>query len=201
MADNKRAAHNEASGSTQNVARENTGPEFSVPVDIRALHDAPKQMSASADECAALATRFGLEAIHNLTATISYHAVGETIIAKGALSADIIQQCVISLEPFASTVAQDFAISFCPAQAMQGILAEGEAAEEESFEIEADDCDIMPYKEGRFDIGEAVAQTFALALDPFPRGPDAEQIAQKHGLVTEMPKDNPFAVLQQLKKN
>lgn len=199
-------AHNKAGDASQNTGqentgRENTGPEFSAPVDIRALHDAPKQLAASADECAALAARFGLEAIHSLTATISYHAEGETIIAKGALSADIIQQCVISLEPFASTIAQDFAIGFCPAQAMQAILAEGEAAEEDSFEIEADDCDIMPYKDGRFDIGEAVAQTFALALDPFPRGPDAEQVAQKHGLVTEVPKDNPFAVLQQLKKD
>ena len=196
MADNKQAAHDEAPN-----APDAKPPEFSVPVDIRALHDAPQQLAASTDECAALAIRFGLEAIQSLTADIAYHAEGETIIAKGALSADIMQQCVISLEPFACMIAQDFAISFCPAQAMQAILAEGEAAEEDSFEIEADDCDIMPYTDGRFDIGEAVAQTLALALNPFPRGPDADKIAQKHGLVTEVPKDNPFAVLQQLKKD
>jgi uncharacterized metal-binding protein YceD (DUF177 family) len=196
MADNKQAAQEGASDGPEDNA-----PEFSVPVDIRKLYDAPKHLKAQANERTALATRFGLEAINSLTAAIAYHAQGETIIAKGALSADIMQQCVISLESFASTIRQDFTISFCPAESMQAILAEGEAAEEESFEIEADDCDIMPYADGRFDIGEAVAQTLALALDPFPRGPDAEQIAQKHGLVTEVPKDNPFAVLQQLKKD
>lgn len=198
-------AHKEATAHID-AAKAANAPEFSVPVDIRKLYDAPKKLAANADECAALAARFGLEAINSLTACIGYHEEGKTIIAKGTLSADIIQQCVISLEPFASTVTQDFAIGFCPAQTMQAIFAEGEAAEgeaagEPSFEIEADDCDIMPYEDGRFDIGEAVAQTFALALNPFPRGPDAEQVAQKHGLVTAVPKDNPFAVLQQLKKD
>ena len=173
--------------------------EYSVVVDIRQLSDAPTKISATAQERAALAKRFDIIDIEELSATIGYRHDDVAVIATCRLSADIVQQCVVSLEPFSTKITHDFSIVFQPVETVSDLPEQDAESGDDSFEIDSDDCDVMTYADGRFDIGEAVAQTLALELDPFPRGPNAEDVAKAHGLVTEVPKDNPFAMLEQLK--
>jgi hypothetical protein len=48
------------------------------------------------------------------------------------------------------------------------------------------------------DVGEAVAQSLALALDPYPRAPDAEAALKEAGVTSEA-ETGPFAALAALK--
>ncbi|MCX7864669.1 MAG: DUF177 domain-containing protein, partial [Novosphingobium sp.] len=59
--------------------------------------------------------------------------------------------------------------------------------------IDADACDEIDYAGLPIDIGEAVAQSLALAIDPYATGPAAEQA--RTALVSERD-SNPFAGLK-----
>ena len=59
------------------------------------------------------------------------------------------------------------------------------ALPEEEIELSADACDEIDYTGLTFDLGEALAQTLALAIDPFAQGPDADRARVQHGLAGE----------------
>jgi len=50
-----------------------------------------------------------------------------------------------------------------------------------------------------FDLGEAVAQTLALAIDPYATRPESERV-RKEGVVSDEAASGPFAALAALKK-
>jgi len=66
------------------------------------------------------------------------------------------------------------------------------------IEVGAEDLDGMEYTGGAFDLGEALAQDLALAVDPFATGPAAERARQEAGLAGEAV-SGPFAALAALK--
>ncbi len=81
--------------------------------------------------------------------------------ASGRLRARVVQTSVVSLEPFAAEIAEDFACAFVPAGT-------------ETDEIDPETEDELPYEGGVLDLGEAAAEQLALALDPYPRAPGEE---------------------------
>ena len=84
---------------------------------------------------------------------------------------------------------QDFAVRFVGPEAMP---------DAEEVELSAEDCDIMDHDGQAIDIGEAVAQSFGLALDPYPRSPDAEARLREAGVLSEE-QAGPFGALAALK--
>jgi uncharacterized metal-binding protein YceD (DUF177 family) len=166
-----------------------TGAEFSRPIDRRHLAARPVRLEAAADEREALAKRFGLIAIHRLEAEVELTADGEAVDARGRFGADIVQSCAISGEDLPVTIDEPLTLRFVPEQ----------AAEEEDIELEESQLDEIAYSGEMFDLGEAVAQSLALAVDPYAVGPDAEQAREKAGLGDETA-SGPFATLAALKK-
>jgi hypothetical protein len=71
---------------------------------------------------------------------------------------------------------------------------------ETEIELEERELDEIPYSGTAFDLGEAVAQSLALAIDPYAVGPNAEQARQEAGL-SEEAASGPFAALAALKKS
>src|SRR3546814_19856283 len=69
---------------------------------------------------------------------------------------------------------------------------------EEEVEIDSADCDILPLEGDRADLGEAAVQTLSLALDPFPRHPDADRILVEKGVPREE-QAGPFSARAQLR--
>ncbi len=72
-------------------------------------------VQASATECAALAARMKLPAVHALSC--EFHLLRESrdvVIARGHLHARISQTCVVSLEDFEAVVEEGFQIRFMP---------------------------------------------------------------------------------------
>jgi uncharacterized metal-binding protein YceD (DUF177 family) len=76
-------------------------------------------------------------------------------------------------------------------------VAEEDAGQDE-VELGDSDIDVIPYEGGTIDLGEVAAETMALALDPFPRGPNAEAVLKEAGVLSEE-QAGPFGVLAALK--
>lgn len=166
-------------------------PEFRRMVDRRQLTARPVTLSANEEERAALARRFGLVAIHALEAEVSLEAKGEEIAASGRLQADIVQSCAISGDDLPVTIDEPIAFHFVPERRIDA----------EEMELEEEDLDEIPYAGTAFDLGEAVAQSLALAIDPYATGPDADRTREEAGLSDEAASGPLAAALAALKKN
>ena len=166
-----------------------TGSELSRPVDLRQILAKPVAIEATDDERKALARRFGLVRIDRLEAEVALEVDGEAIGAKGRLRAAIVQSCAVSGEDLPVTIDEPLALRFVPAQSVA----------DDEVELEENDLDEIPFEGTAFDLGEAVAQSLALAIDPYAVGPNAEQARKDAGLLDEAAA-GPFAALAALKK-
>ncbi|MEA3035420.1 MAG: hypothetical protein QOH04_1182 [Sphingomonadales bacterium] len=171
-------------------------PEFSRPIRLDTLGAEPCRLEIEAGEAerAALAARFGLVSIGRLTAEAALTRAGATVIAAGTLAAEVVQSCVATREPLAATVDEPFRIDFQPQPAA--------AAPDEAVELGERELDVMFYEGGAIDLGEAVAETLSLSLDPYPRSPAAEAALKDAGVKSEeqaRAESSPFAGLAALK--
>jgi len=143
--------------------------EFSRPIKAAHIHAQPQifELAADEDARAALAQRFGLPEIAQLSGVFTLHHERAGIIAAHlAMRAKVTQTCVVTLEPFPAEIAEDSELRFVPAKA---------AADEEELDPETlEGPDEIPYADDVIDLGEALAEQLALALDPYPRKPGAE---------------------------
>lgn len=118
-------------------------------------------VAASPEECVALAERLAVPGVLELRCTFALTlASGASVEARGHLQARVVQTCVISLDEFESEVDEVFSLRFVPA-----------GTETDDPDPEADDE--IPYTGTMLDLGEAAAEQLALALDAYPRKPDA----------------------------
>ena len=155
-------------------------PEWSHKVLIAQLGDRPLALTLVADGEVrkALARRFDLIEIAKLEADLALSRDGETVRLTGQLRAEAKQTCALSGQGVAASLDEALTLVFLP-------LSNESAEPDEEIELEADDCDIV-WHDGRVvDVAEAVAQSFALALDPYPRAPDAEALARAAGVKAE----------------
>ena len=166
-------------------------PEFSriVRLDRAASNATGEHIAATPEECAALATRFGFSAIDRLDADYVLAEEHGRPVARGRLRAALAQPCVATSEPVPEAVDVPFVIRF---------QQEGEMAQDEEFELSEEECDTHFYEGGIIDIGEAVAQTLALSVEPYPRALEADQWLRERGVLTE-DQAGPFAALAALK--
>ena len=164
--------------------------EFSRPLDLREVGRKPVELEASAEERAALARRFGLVAVERLTATLTLEPDGDAVNAHGRLEAAIVQSCAVSGEDLPVTIDEPLTLRFVPETPIEA----------EELELDSEALDEIPYTGGSLELGEAVAQSLALAIDPFATGPEAERVRKEVGLLDETT-SGPFAALAALKKD
>jgi uncharacterized metal-binding protein YceD (DUF177 family) len=170
-------------------------PEFARPQRIDMLSASPRAVAIVAGEAerAALAARFGLAAIHSLAADAELTRRDEVVTAAGTVTAAVVQSCVATGEPVEALVEEDFRIEFRPHLATEA---------EEEIELSGSELDVVFYDGGAIDLGEAVAETVSLALDPYPRSPAAEAALREAGVKSEEEakvEASPFAGLAALK--
>ncbi|HEY0411792.1 MAG TPA: DUF177 domain-containing protein [Allosphingosinicella sp.] len=170
--------------------------EFSRPVRADTIGAEARSLAIEADaaERSALARRFGLMSIERLAAEAALSRHGETVTAAGALSAAVTQSCVATGEPVEEVVDEPFRIEFRPHPPGSGVDEEVELAESE--------LDVVFYDGESIDVGEAVAETLSLALNPYPRSPSAEAALREAGVKSEeeaRAESSPFAALAALK--
>lgn len=172
-----------------------TAPEFSRPLaldDIKPDGSIVK-LTATDEERERLARRFDLPDVERMVAEfkVTRGASGIPIRVIGHVEARVTQNCVVSLEAFTSEVGDDFEVEFVPGD---------DAAAAEDFAAEGVDAE--PLNGDEIDLGELAAQQLAVALDPYPRKPGAEQPEWAKGRENkeESGTDNPFSVLSELRK-
>jgi uncharacterized metal-binding protein YceD (DUF177 family) len=166
-------------------------------VQLARLSPRPQDYPLVAPEAvrAALARRFGLQAIDRLEGRLAVVRAGEGARASGRLVADVVQSCVVSGEPVPAHVDEALELRF--------ELPEADGAE---IELEADALDVMPVENDTIDLGEALAQALAVALEPYPRAAPEVLAKVRHLLLSEEEADaleaaakaaaNPFSALK-----
>ena len=169
-------------------------PEFSRPVTLEAARrtSQPIELVASAAERTALAARFDLIAIDRLEATLTLSTDAAKVHIDGQLRAAVTQSCVASGEAVPAEVVAPIALVAVPADQLEAAEADAEV------ELDGADLDIIGYDKGSIDLGELVAESLSLALDPFPRHPDADSFLKKRGVLSDdaiTPPAGPFAAL------
>ena len=163
--------------------------ELTRMIDARQLPPEPIEITASSEECAALAQRFGLVRVKHLSARITLTRDGPTVRAAGRINADIVQSCAISAEDLPVRIHEPVALHFVPANSVPATDAE--------VELDADQLDQIEMDGHLFDLGEALAQGLALAIDPYAEGPGAEEARCQAGMLD--PSDTgPFVMLKKL---
>ena len=160
--------------------------EFSRPLMVDRVPALGRHERIAADEkeCTALAKRLGLPRIHALGGLLKAEPWrGGGLKITGTLNARVDQVSVISLETFTSDL--EFAVEryFLSPRA-------GKPGDEE-------DVDII--ENGSVDLGEILAETMALELDPYPR-----KAGEAFNDIEEQPepaKVSPFTALSKLRRS
>lgn len=167
-------------------------PEFSrtMPWGAVSRKEKREEIEATAAERAALAARFGILEVGALKANLRLRQeAGGAVRVRGQLTADVVQACVVTLEPVPQHIEEPVDLRFLPEGAEPDddpdgpdeILTEGEALE----------------------LGEAIAEQLSLALDPYPRAPGAklelDLLQEEEEPEAEPTRPNPFAKLAGLK--
>jgi uncharacterized metal-binding protein YceD (DUF177 family) len=169
-------------------------PELSRPLAVDAVPAGGRTVCIEArpEERRALARRFGLLSLDRLEArlTLSRRQGGRLLAVEGEIAADVVQECVITLEPVPATVAERVEELFTLA---------GGAPTHPGAEVEVALDAPEPLEGDVIDLGEIAAQCLLLALDPYPRSPSALQPAGEAG-PGEATGEGPFAGLARLRQ-
>jgi len=138
-------------------------PEFSRPLSFAAIKRTPYlvEHSPTGAERAALAARLGLLDLPAFLARWELRGqADDTVAARLTLSAEVVQPCVVSLEPVPQTISATVALRFLPPG-------------REPSDNDPDTPDDIPCEHDVMDLGEAAVETLALLLDPYPRAEGA----------------------------
>jgi uncharacterized metal-binding protein YceD (DUF177 family) len=154
----------------------------------------PLRLEAPQAARMALAERFDLGSIASLTAEVEigreYAGGYQGVRLKGSLRAAFHYACRVSREPFPATLALPVDVLFLPPDQLP---------DPDDVTENPDPWDIDELDPAGVDVAEAVAVTLALSLDPFPRGPSADDALERLGIQTEAQARaarSPFAVLK-----
>jgi len=169
--------------------RAEAAPEMSRPVALGQIGAGglEREVVATQAECAAIAARLRIPAVAALSCRFRLTALGGGLVAaEGALAARVTQECVVTTDPFEADLQEAFRVRF--------VLEDRfvEPNDDDPLDLDADDE--LPYAGSHIDLGEAAVEQLALALDPYPRSPDAALPEAPEEEEDESPA-SPFAAL------
>lgn len=178
--------------------------DFSRPVKIDTIDTKGFQetLTATSEECIALANRFEVLAVRDLTANveIKQESAKTTYHVTGTLNATVVQECVVSGQEIENNIKEDFDAWFTDESKIASFAHARQEKDEEGDEHEMRDESDDPEKitNGVIDVGEVVAQYLSLAIDPYPHATGIDE----GDYIETKPEDkpNPFAKLAVLKE-
>lgn len=121
---------------------------------------------------------------------------GKRVHVTGRLQADVVQTCVVSLDPVPARIDVPVEAEFWPSEKIEALQ---ERAEDPGQAGEIDWPE--PIEGDAIDLGRLVYETLATALDPYPKKAGIEFAWKDTSETAETPKNNPFDVLKNLKKS
>ncbi len=159
----------------------------------------PVRIEATEKQRKALAAFHGLVSVDRFVADLLVSDWSRNgIRIEGRVEADIVQECVVTLDPLPASIQEDVERYFVPERSKLARQDWADASGE--LVISPDGPDIPDIFSGdEIDVGEVAEEGFALGIDPYPRKVGlAGEAAQ---VQDDEPKVSPFAALQKLKRD
>ena len=151
------------------------------------------RITANADELSRIARWADIRAVKSFSATVELRRHSASMYSLDAhLIADIVQDCVVTLEPVDSHIDRHIHRQLhltAPVRHREDIsIALTESAGDDDVPEEIDSLE--------YDVAGPLLEEFVLAIDPYPRAPGVEFAAPPEA---ETPAESPFAALKSLK--
>jgi hypothetical protein len=154
-------------------------------------------LDADADERTAVAQAAELLELPKFSARITLKKLSPTHFALHYdLAAEIIQACVVTLEPVAARITKDFVRELHHTPNIHRAQLKNDAVEKEIIVSPGDDDPPDEIESLHYDLAEPLLEEFLLAIDPYPRAPGVA-FAPPEGMGDKP--ESPFAVLKVLK--
>jgi uncharacterized metal-binding protein YceD (DUF177 family) len=168
-----------------------SGNEFShnVKLDEIGAGETHITLRANEQERAALAQRFDLLTLDMLESQLRFKRDAKGVAVEGRMEAVLSQACIATGDAVAANLSEPVMVRF---------IAAPDYAADAEIELETNDCDTMIHDGQMVDLGEAVAQTLGLAINPYPRSAAAEETLRKAGVLRE-DESGPFGALAGLR--
>jgi uncharacterized metal-binding protein YceD (DUF177 family) len=169
---------------------------WSVPIAVLQIPDTGLHRDLEADQAtrAAMAEVAGLREIISANASLDVTPDRDgRFHVTGRVRARIGQTCVVTLDPIENDIDEPIDLTFAPPEQIP-VLADlvDEAADSDSEIPDPPE----PIENGFIDLGRLATDALLLAIDPYPRKPDA---VFKPVITAPDPEDHPFAALKALK--
>src|ERR1700693_3093770 len=172
-----------------------TANPWSVPVTVVQIPDTGLHRDIEADGAAreAMAEVAGLREILSARASLDVTPErGGRVHVTGHVRARIGQTCVVTLDPIENEIDEPIDLIFAPPEQIPDLSDLVDEAAESETEIPDPP---EPIINGVIDLGRLATDALFLAVDPYPRRPDA---IFEPPLETADPNDHPFAALKAL---
>ena len=143
------------------------------------------KLQATPSECEAISKRLKIPGVKKLCATIRINWKNDIICVQGHLSAQLLRECVVSLDLFTEIIDTDF----------EALFSEDSPTTEK--EVEMKDA-IDPIDRGRLDLFEILTEQVGLTMDPFPHKPG---VSGNYAEFSQHLGHKPFSNLKKMIKN
>lgn len=141
-----------------------------------AVRDVPSgglstERRATPQQCVAVATLLDIPGVESLVASYRIKSAGGgQYRLAGDIEAQVVQACVVTLEPVGSTIKAPFEVLLVPSELLAA-AASGKDDDAAGDDLEAPMTETI--ENGVIDVGRIVYEELASQLDPYPRRPDA----------------------------
>lgn len=163
------------------------------PVEVR--------IEADAGERAGLAALWGVPEVRAFSATFQVQRwKRDGVRLKGRVEADIVQNCVVTLEPIEAHIDEPIEVVFVPEGSKLARLQTTVDSGEMLLDPDGPDAPEV-FSGDAIDAGAVAAEHAALAIDPYPRKADAAFADHIESTAEGDGKPSPFAVLKDWKKD
>lgn len=149
---------------------EQTRSPVSFPINVARLPKKGMEVVIEADDAQreALAAAHDLRTVERFTAKLEVHSWKKGgVRVAGHVRADIVQDCIVTLDPVAETVDEEVSALLLPENSKLMVpkrSAEGEIL----LDAEGDDAP-EPFTGDTIDVGQLAEEFFALGINPYPR--------------------------------
>ena len=169
---------------------------WSVPLTVLQIPESGLHRELDADE----AVRTAIAEVAGLREVLSAHASldvtpksGGRLHVAGNVRARVGQTCVVTLEPIENDIDEPIDLILAPPEQIPELAA---LVDDAAGGDEQTPDPPEPIEGGVIDLGRLATDALFLAIDPYPRKPDA---VFDHEVTPPDPEDHPFAALKALK--
>lgn len=176
------------------------GPPFSSFYDLSSLPEKGAELAISpgSEERTRIAAWLNIESVEGLKASVKLtRAAAGRFFYHAHFDAEVVQACVVTLEPVPSHLSQDFERSYELAPTIS--RSSRRRNEPAVVALNQEDEDAPEFVDSPvIDIAAPILEELSLALDPYPR---REGVAFAQPEPEESAPNNPFAILKKLKRS